>query len=77
MPAVVSEYKEGKLHGTMKQYSRRGKLLQEMDYKDGLKHGRFIVYDKRGNILEKREYSEGMRIIEGQTGGQGTFTPGR
>jgi len=48
-----------------------------MDYKDGLKHGRFIVYDKRGNVLEKREYSEGMRIIEGQTGGQGTFTPGR
>ena len=77
MPAVVSEYKEGKLHGTMKQYSRRGELLQAMDYKDGLKHGRFIVYDKRGNVLEKREYSEGMRIIEGQTGGQGTFTPGR
>lgn len=77
MPAVVSNYKEGKLEGTMKQYDKRGKLLQEMDYKDGVKHGRFILYDKRGKIVQEFQYSEGMRVIEGQKNTPGSFTPGK
>lgn len=77
MPAVVSNYKHGKLEGTMKTFTRNGKLLQEIEYKNGLKHGKFIMYDKRGKIIQQFEYSEGMRVIEGQTGGNGTFTPGR
>ena len=77
IPAVVSNYKSGQLHGPMKQYSRRGKLLQEMDYKDGLKHGKFVIYDKRGKVLETRDYAYGQRVIEGQTNTPGSFTPGR
>ena len=37
----------------------------------------FIVYDKRGKVLNTRKYSEGMQIIEGSTGGSGSFSPGR
>ena len=73
---MVSQYKEGELDGTMKVYSRRGKLLQESDYKDGLKHGKFTVYDKRGTVLKELRYSEGMQIIEGSEGGGGSFSPG-
>ena len=47
-----------------------------IEYKDGLKHGKFIVFGKRGKVLKEIKYSEGMRIIEGQTGGNGSFSPG-
>jgi len=77
IPAVVSHYKNGKLHGSMKQYSRRGKLLSEIDYKNGLKHGSFKIYDKRGKVLSEKKFEHGMQIIEGQKNGQGSFTPGR
>ena len=73
----VGYFKEGKLDGTMKTYDRRGNLLQEAHYKDGLKHGKYIIYGKKGVIIKEMEFSEGMQVIEGQTGGSGTFTPGR
>ena len=61
----------------MKQYDRRGNLMSEVDYKDRLKHGRFIVYDKRGKVVSEKKFSQGMQIIEGQNGGQGSFSPGK
>ena len=76
-PAVVTSYKDGKLDGSMKTYSRRGKLLQETEYKDGLKHGKFVIYDSRGKVVKEMRFSEGMQIIEGSAGGGGSFTPGR
>jgi len=76
IPAVVSNYKSGKLHGTMKQYSRRGKLLSEISYKNGLKHGSFKIYDKRGKVVSEKKFEHGMQIIEGKNSSQGTFTPG-
>jgi len=76
-PAVTSNYKAGKLDGTMKQFGRRGNLMSEIEYKDGLKHGAFIMYDKKGKILSEKKFAHGMQIIEGQTGGQGSFTPGK
>jgi antitoxin component YwqK of YwqJK toxin-antitoxin module len=77
VPVVISNYKDGELNGVMKQYSRRGKLLQEMNYKDGLKHGKFIMYDKRGKVLVERQYSFGMQVIEGTENSPGSFSPGR
>ena len=76
-PAVVSNYKVGKLNGSMKQYDRRGNLMSEIEYKDGLKHGSFIVYDKRGKVVNERKFSHGMQIIEGQNNTPGSFTPGK
>ena len=75
--AVVSNYKKGELHGSMKQYNRRGRLLQQVEYKDGLKHGSFIMYDKNGKVFVKRHYADGMQIIEGETSSPGMFTPGK
>lgn len=75
LPVVVSEYKQGKLHGTVKTYSRRGKILQEVEYRDGLKHGSYLIYDKKGAVIKEMKFSEGMQIIEGSTGGGGSFSP--
>lgn len=74
-PAVVSNYKDGELNGTMKNYSRKGELLQEMDFKDGQKHGRFIVYDEKGKAVVEKTFQFGMEVIKGQENGQGTFSP--
>ena len=56
MPAVISNYKDGKLSGPMKTYSRRGKLMQEAQYRDGLKHGTYTIYDKRGRVLKEMRF---------------------
>ena len=77
LAAVSSNYKSGKLDGTMKQFDRRGNLMSQVDYKDGLKHGSFIVYDKRGKVMSEKKFANGMQIIEGQAGGQGSFKPGK
>lgn len=77
LPAVVSNYADGELNGSMKQYDRRGKLLQEMDFKDGVKHGRFIVYDKRGKVLIEKKFDTGREVIEGQNGPRQQFSPPR
>jgi len=76
-PAVISNYKNGILDGTMKQFDRRGDLLSEADYKNGVKHGRFLVYDKRGQIIAEKKFEYGMEVIEGQSNTPGSFTPGR
>jgi antitoxin component YwqK of YwqJK toxin-antitoxin module len=73
VPAVVSNYKDGKLYGPMKTFSRRGVLLQEAQYKNGLRHGKYVVFDRRGRVLKELRYSDGMRVIEGK--GSGSFTP--
>jgi antitoxin component YwqK of YwqJK toxin-antitoxin module len=74
-PAVVSSYKDGELNGTMKQYDRRGNLLQEIDYKDGLKHGRFLIYDKKGNVVLEKIFEHGLEVIKGNTNAPGSFSP--
>ena len=77
MAAVVSNYKDGELSGWMRTYSRRGKLLQEMEYLEGLKHGKFLVYDKKGAVIVEKNFKYGMEVIEGTSSGSGSFTPGR
>ena len=76
-PAVVSNYSAGELDGRMKQFSRRGKIITEIDYKNGVKHGKFIVYDDRGRVVKELNYEFGFQVIEGQSGGAGSFTPGK
>ena len=49
----------------MRQYDRRGKLLQEVEFKEGVKHGRFIVYDKRGKVLIQKTFDTGREVMEG------------
>ena len=77
IPAVTSNYKMGKLEGTMETFDKRGKIISSIDYKDGLKHGSFKVYDKKGKVVSEKKFANGMQIIEGQTNTPGSFTPGR
>ena len=65
IPAVISNYADGELNGVMRQYDRRGKLLQEVEFKEGVKHGRFIVYDKRGKVLIQKTFDTGREVMEG------------
>jgi antitoxin component YwqK of YwqJK toxin-antitoxin module len=73
--AVTSNYKEGELDGVMKNFDRRGILLQEMEYKDGLKHGKFIIYDKKGKVLVQKTFEFGMEVIKDQKNTPGSFSP--
>jgi len=75
VPAVVSNYKNGKLDGRMREYGRRGELTTEIYYKDGLKHGTFKTFDKRGKVLSEREFEYGMQVVKTTSGGG--FTPKR
>lgn len=77
LPAVVSNYKVGKLNGLMETFDKRGKKISDIEYKDGLKHGSFKVYDKKGKVVSEKKFENGMQIIEGQTNSPGSFSPGR
>lgn len=77
LKAVVSNYKNGKLEGTLSTFDKRGKIISACDYKDGLKHGTFKLYDKKGKVTSEKRFSEGMLIIEGQDNKSGSFAPGR
>ncbi|MFN5911877.1 MAG: toxin-antitoxin system YwqK family antitoxin [Bacteroidota bacterium] len=74
-PAVISNFKEGELNGIMKNFDRRGNLLQEMEYKDGLKHGRFVIYDKKGKPLVEKRFEYGMEVIKDERMTPGSFVP--
>jgi len=66
MPAVTSEYKEGKLHGVVREYDAKGRkiLRVETHYADGVKHGKMTVYDKRGRVIEVKTFEKGSEIDE-------------
>ncbi len=74
-PAVISHYKKGELDGIMKQYSRRGQLLQEIEYKEGVKHGKFILYNSKGKSVVVKQFENGIEIIKEEQKGTGSFAP--
>ena len=66
IPAVTSEYKDGRLHGVVREYDlKNGKVLRsETNYKDGAKHGKMIVYDKRGKKIAEKLFENGSEVRE-------------
>ena len=62
VPAVSSNFKNGKLHGVFCQYERRGNKMNEIHYKNDLKDGWFIVYGKNGNTLVKKMFKKGHEL---------------
>ena len=62
VPAVVSNYKKGLLHGVFCQYDRRGNKMNEIHYKKGLKDGWFIVYGKSGAPIVKKMFKKGHEL---------------
>ena len=76
IPAVISTYKEGKLHGPMKEFDRRGSILSEINYKDGVKHGKFLTFDKKGKVVVEKEFENGMQVVKERKQMQnGGFSP--
>jgi antitoxin component YwqK of YwqJK toxin-antitoxin module len=70
VPAVVSYYKNGSLHGEFAQYDRVGNKMNEIHYKKGLKHGWFIVYGRNGKPISQKmfRYGHEMRKIDSEDG---------
>jgi antitoxin component YwqK of YwqJK toxin-antitoxin module len=54
----ITEYKDGKKHGTHKLYSPDGDTIIKEHYKDGLKHGKQITYLPDNVIIEEYKYGE-------------------
>jgi len=73
IPTVISSYKKGKLHGTMKQFGKRGNLHFETNYKNGLKHGWLIIYDNRGKESVRKLFKKGIELTPKNEGD--IFTP--
>lgn len=73
IPTIISPYKKGKLHGTMKQFGRRGNLIYETNYKNGLKHGWLIIYDNRGKESVRKLFYNGREVPKKNEGDM--FTP--
>lgn len=49
-------YKDGKLHGILKNYYPNGKLTQESNYKNGKRHGLSKIYTDEGVLIEELNY---------------------
>lgn len=73
VPTIISEYKNGKLHGTFKQLGRRGEVMHEINYKDGLKDGLFTIYTPNGQIAVQKMFSKGREMRKKEGGSM--FTP--
>ena len=73
MPAVVSHYKKGKLHGVCMQYGRSGDIMNEIHYKNGLKDGLFLVYNANHKVVVKKMFRKGREMRQLAAGD--AFTP--
>jgi len=62
VPAVVTNYKKGQLHGMFSQYDRRGNKMNEIHYKKGLKDGWLVVYGRNGEPIVKKRFSKGIEL---------------
>jgi antitoxin component YwqK of YwqJK toxin-antitoxin module len=62
VPAVVSTFKDGLLHGEFYQNDRRGNKMNEIHYKNGLKDGLFIVYGNNGKPVTQKMFRKGHEL---------------
>jgi len=54
-------YKQGRLSGVSKEFSRRGIIKSEISYKNNKKHGHFKVYSKKGKLILHVIYKDGVK----------------
>lgn len=62
VPAVISNYRKGKLDGKFSQYGRSGNILNEINYKNGHKDGLFIVYGENGKPVSTKMFRKGIEL---------------
>ena len=73
VPAVVSTFKNGLLHGEFYQNDRRGNKMNEIHYKNGLKDGLFIVYGSNGKPITQKMFRNGHELQ--RVSGSNPFSP--
>jgi uncharacterized protein len=73
VPAVVSTFKNGLLHGEFYQNDRRGNKMNEIHYKNGLKDGLFIVYGSNGKPITQKMFRNGHELQ--RVSGGNPFSP--
>jgi antitoxin component YwqK of YwqJK toxin-antitoxin module len=76
MQAVVSNYKNGQLHGIQKKFDKRGRIISTIEYKNGLRDRMYYSYDTKGKVTSERKFSKGLQVVEGTNSGSG-FNPSR
>ncbi len=59
---ILSEehYKDGKLHGVLKNYYMNGKITEETLYENGKKHGVSKIYTEEEVLIEQVHFSRGI-----------------
>ena len=55
-------FKDGKLEGSSKEFSRRGEIKSEINYKNNKKNGNMKVYSNRGKLISHVVYKNGVKI---------------
>ncbi len=73
VPAVVSTFRNGLLHGEFYQNDRRGNKMNEIHYKNGLKDGLFIVYGSNGKPITQKMFKNGHELQ--RVSGGNPFSP--
>ena len=68
IPTIISNYKNGELHGIFQQFGRRGEPIYEINYKNGLKDGWFIAFDSNGQEKVRKMFQKGVELQRKQSG---------
>ncbi len=74
-PTEVSEFKNGKLDGTKRVYSRSGQIQEEVEYKNGKVNGFMRYYNDEGQKIMEYEYKNGKKIGGGEVNNKIDNTP--
>lgn len=62
-PEEEAEYRNGKMHGTHRQYFvREGWLQFTTEYKDGVKDGLYRAYNKDGQVTLEYTFKDGKQV---------------
>jgi uncharacterized protein len=60
IPAFITNYKKGELHGLMIEFGKTGNKISEINYSNGIKDGKMKVFDKKGKVVLVKEFIKGV-----------------
>ena len=66
IPNTISQFKNGNLHGYMRRFDRRGRILSDTYFKDGKKDGWFVIFGTNGKIKVKKYFRNGKEVLRKQ-----------
>ncbi len=60
------EFKDGKMNGLWRRYSKTGKLIDEGTWADNLPDGVWTFFDSEGKVSNRMTFARGERVIKDQ-----------